>query len=137
VKKDYTTADGKTVELEVIEEVNEVLVQFEREDKNERRNTRRRNEASIDGMFGETGWEPTAITVDIEQEYERKEELETLAKAVASLTATQQRLVQFRYYEGKTECEIAAILGINQSNVHRQLETIHKALKKFFEKFYK
>ena len=85
-------------------------------------------------MYEETGWEPADTTVDIEGGYIAKEEKETLLEGIAELTERQRRLVRLRYYEEKTTYEIAAILGINQSNAHRQLETIHNALKKYFEK---
>jgi len=133
MKKDCTTADGKAVGI--TEEVNGVLAQFERDDKNERRKARGRNEASVEGLYEETGWEPADTTVDIAREYEKKEELETLAKAIAGLTEKQQWLVRLRYYEEKTTYEIAAIFGINQSNVQRQLDTIHKRLKEILENF--
>lgn len=55
-------------------------------------------------------------------------------KGIALLSDKQRRLVHLRYYEEKTEYEIAEILNINQSNVHRQLKTIYSTLKKYLEK---
>ena len=134
MKKDYTMANGKTVELDVTAEINEILVKFERRDKNEKRNKRRRNEASVEGMFEETGWEPTDKTVNIERDYDESEEKETLADAITGLNERQKLIVQLHYYEEKTEREIAALLGVSQPAVNKQLAVIHKTLRKYFEK---
>ena len=127
--------DGeKTIEAEVTEEVAAALKEFGREDENEKRNTKRRKDVSVEGMFDGTGWEPMDTTVDIEQQYEEKEEREMLADAVAALTDKRRKLVQLRYYEDMTECGIAEILGVSQQAVSQQLTTVYKELKKYFEK---
>lgn len=131
----YTSTDGKTATIEVNSAVAELLADFEREDRNAARNKRRHNEISLDAMRGETGWEPADTAADIETVLIADEERQTLLAAVARLSDKQRRLVNLRYYEEKTEYEIAVLLGINQSNVHRQLNTIHNALKKILEKF--
>ena len=134
MKTIYKSADGQAIELEVNSAVAELLADFAREDRNEARKERWRNEVSLDAMYEETGFEPTDTAADIELDYIANEENDTLFAAVSGLSEKQRRLVWLRYYEEKTESEIAVILGINQSNVHRQLETIHKALRKYFEK---
>ena len=134
MKTPYKLFDGNTVELEVSPIIAEALADFEREDDNTARKERWRNEASIDAFFEETGWEPADTTVDIENDYLAREEKEILLAAVGRLSDKQQRLVRLRYYEEKTEHEIAVILGINQSNVHRQLETVQNTLKKYLAK---
>lgn len=130
----YITTDGQTATIEVNSAVAELLADFEREDKNAARNKRRHNEISIEALKDETGWEPIDTAADIETTLIADEERQTLLAAVARLSDKQRRLVNLRYYEEKTEYEIATILGINQSNVHRQLNTIHNALKKLLEK---
>lgn len=134
MKTTYTLTDGKTVEIEVSAELAATLADFIHEDKNAARNKRRHNEISIDALREETGWEPIDTAADIETVLIADEERQTLLAAVSRLSDKQRRLVNLRYYEEKTEYEIAAILGINQSNVHRQLNTIHNALKKILEK---
>jgi len=133
MKKDYTMANGKTVEVEVTAQIGEILVTFKREDDNASRKARWRNEASIEAMNEETGWEPTDTTVDIEADYDEREEKETLAAAVEGLSEQQQRLVRLRYYEEMTVEEIGRFLGVSKQAVSKQLATIHKALKKYFE----
>lgn len=133
MKTTYTLADGKTATIEVNSAVAELLEDFERGDKNAARNKRRHNEISIEALKDETGWEPIDTAADIETVLIADEEKQTLLAAVARLSDKQRQLIHLRYYEEKTEYEIAAILGINQSNVHRQLNTIHNALKKLLE----
>ena len=128
----YKTAGGKAAEA-VSPEVAEQLGIFRRQEASARRKARRHNEASLDEIYEQTGWEPTDTTVDIEENYEEREEKETLIAAISKLSDKQRRLVRLYYYEKKTETEIARLFGVNQSNVHRQLETVHKALKKYFD----
>lgn len=133
MKTTYTLADGKTATIEVNSAVAELLEDFEREDKNAARNKRRHNEISIEALKDEIGWEPIDTAADIETVLIADEKKQTLLAAVARLSDKQRQLIHLRYYEEKTEYEIVAILGINQSNVHRQLNTIHNALKKLLE----
>mgnify|MGYP005918609317 CR=1 FL=1 len=135
MKTTYKLADGKTVEIEVSAELAATLADFNRKEQNEARKYRRRKEVSIEALKDETGWEPIDTAADIATVLIADEEKATLLAAVSRLSDKQRRLVNLRYYEEKTEYEIAAILGINQSNVHRQLNTIHNALKKVLEKF--
>ncbi len=130
----YTLADGQAANIEVNATIAKTLADFAREDENEARKYRWRKEVSLDAMKDETGFEPMDTAVDIEGAYIAREETANLSAAVARLTDKQRRLVALRYYEDKTEYEIAGILGINQSNVHRQLKTVHNVLKKYFEK---
>ena len=65
-------------------------------------------------------------------EIEQSEDLDALLTA-AGLTEKQKRLFLLHYCAEKTTYEIAVALGINQSNAHRQLETIKKALKKYYK----
>lgn len=134
MKTTYTMADGKAVEIEVSAKFAVTLADFIREDKNEARKYRWRKEVSIEALKEETGWEPIDTAADIETVLIADEEKQTLIMAVSRLSDKQRRLIRLRYYEEKTEYEIAAILGIHQSNVHRQLNTIHNALKKILEK---
>lgn len=134
MKTTYTLADGKTATIEVSAELAATLADFIREDKNAARNKRRHNEISIEALKDETGWEPIDTAADIETVLIADEERTSLLAAVSRLSDKQRRLIHLRYYEEKTEYEIAALLGINQSNVHRQLNTIHNALKNLLEK---
>ena len=132
MKVPYQLSGGKTIEVKANPAVAELLAGYEREDGNEKRNKRRRNNASIDELYEATGWEPTDTSVDIEAGYIAQEEKETAFFGIAQLSEQQQQLIRLRYYEGKTEREIAAILGISQPAVHKQFVKIHTALRKYF-----
>lgn len=60
--------------------------------------------------------------------------LDRLPAALNMLKPMQRRIIILRYYGEKGQEEIAAILGIDQSNVSRRLKTAEKNLKKFLEK---
>ena len=134
MKSNYKLPSGQAALIEVNSAVAQLLAAFDREDKNAARNKRRHNEVSIEAMYEETGWEPIDTAVDIEAEYIASEEKEILLVAVSVLSEKQRRLIQLRYYEEKTESEIATILGVSQQAINRQLLTLHKKLKKLLEK---
>ena len=61
-------------------------------------------------------------TLDPAQERARKEALAGIAEIVRSgLTDKQRRIVELYFYDGRTQQEIAAALGISQQVVSRQL----------------
>ena len=63
-----------------------------------------------------------ATTLDAEQLRARKEALAGIAEIVRSgLTDKQRRIVELYFYEGRTQQEVAAELGISQQVVSRQL----------------
>jgi RNA polymerase sigma factor (sigma-70 family) len=128
----YTLASGRTVEVEVTDAQAEVIVRTIRKSENNdtKFKLRKARETSLDYITDEYGWEQPDGTVDIVRDFERAEEAEQVREAVATLNAKQRELVRLYFYEEKTVREIAAIFGINHSNVVRQIEVIKKALKK-------
>ena len=63
-----------------------------------------------------------ATTLDAEQLRARKEALAGIAEIVRSgLTEKQRRIVELYFYDGRTQQEVAAELGISQQVVSRQL----------------
>lgn len=133
-KINYKPGDGQVFELDVPDDIAQITVQFETQDDNHKRNERNRKNKSLDFM-AEYGAEVADPTQNVEETAARQEVLDTLAAAVSSLNPKQQRLVRLRYYEGKTDAEIAQILGVSRPAITQQFGTIHKALKKFFDKF--
>ena len=131
----YRLAGGRIVEVETGAETAEQLAVFERKERSERRKARRRKDVSIEVLYEETGWELTDITVNIEADYIAKEERESLAAAVSGLSEKHRRLVRLKFYEQKTDAEIASLLGISRPAVTQQLGTIKTVLKKLLEKF--
>ena len=89
----------------------------------ERRETRRHQslEKSIEG-----GHEFVDHKADVEQNLEKKEEIEQLYKALKFLT-------RLHVLEQKTFQEISEIMGINLYTVYEHYVTAKKKLKKFFD----
>ncbi|MBQ9228283.1 MAG: sigma-70 family RNA polymerase sigma factor [Eubacterium sp.] len=48
---------------------------------------------------------------------------------LSRLSAQEQQLLQLRYYQGKTQCEVAAVLGISQVQVSRREKAILNKLR--------
>ncbi len=65
---------------------------------------------------------PAECEPDPEQERARTEAIAGLAEVIRSgLTVKQRRIVELYFYEGRTQQEIADVLGISQQVVSRQL----------------
>ena len=65
---------------------------------------------------------PAECERDAEQERARTEAIAGLAEVIRSgLTVKQRRIVELYFYEGRTQQEIADVLGISQQVVSRQL----------------
>lgn len=62
----------------------------------------------------------------------RRMELETLQKAMQSLTDVQKKRLQMYFFEGMTIREIAEKEGINRNAVWKSLQAIIAHLKEFF-----
>lgn len=69
----------------------------------------------------------------IEQET-TKEEYAELHKAIRQLTPRQQEMVKLVYFEGKTQEEVANLLGIDGSSVRHAMQRIYATLRKNLEK---
>ena len=96
----------------------------------ERRETRRHQslEKSI-----ESGHEFVDHKADVEQNLEKKEEIEQLYKALKFLTKKQMYVLRLHVLEQKTFQEISEIMGINLYTVYEHYVTAKKKLKKFFD----
>ena len=63
-----------------------------------------------------------------------KEEYAELHKAIRQLTPRQQEMVKLVYFEGKTQEEVANLLGIDGSSVRHAMQRIYATLRKNLEK---
>lgn len=129
----YRMADGKVVEIDVPDDVAEVTVDFEREERNAARRDRWRKEKSIEAM-NEFGAEIADECADVEAAMEVKEKAADVMDAVSKLTAKQHELVRLVYFEEAQLSEIADREGVSVSAISQRLATIHKKLKKLLEK---
>lgn len=132
MKISYRLRNGKTIEVEVTEAQAEVLVELNRQTESHERKFKRRTlrETSLDHLNDEYEWEPTDETVDVQGVVERGEDAELVRQAVACLNAKQREVVRLYFYESKTQVEIAAIFGVDQSCIARQIKTVCEKLKK-------
>lgn len=126
----------KGQKVEVSEEIYRAYVQPER--KQRMREYRAKDSISVTSIEGlsEKGFEIEDETQDfvaalIENE-EYSEELSKLHAAIEQLSERDRRVVQLYYFEGKTQQEIAAILGIAKSTMSELLPRILLRLKKFY-----
>jgi len=146
MKINYKLADGRTVEVEVTEAQAEVLITLERQERNARRKSRYHRDrygkvVSLDAMAEEddeqtnkTMREAIDTSVDVSADIEREEEVAEVRQAVECLNARHRELVRLYFEEEKTQVEIAAIFGIDQSSVARQLKTVLSKLEKLLKK---
>lgn len=125
----------KGQKVEVSEEIYRAYVQPER--KQRMREYRAKDSISVTSIEGlsEKGFEIEDETQDfvaalIENE-EYSEELSKLHAAIEQLSERDRRVVQLYYFEGKTQQEIAAILGIAKSTMSELLPRILLRLKNF------
>lgn len=90
-------------------------------------------EDSLDRLM-ESGTEQFAdLRENVEDIVLRKFLMDRLCKAVAELTKAEQRLIYAVFIEKKTERDIASLIGVSQSAVHKQKNRILKKLKLFLE----
>ena len=127
MKINYTTADGKTIELEVSDEVGSFyLGSVEAEKKNTRKETRHDRHTSLesftyeDARFFDSGTDILTDFIDSE----------VVSRAMANLTERQQYLIRKIYLEGWKFTEIAALEGVDESAIRHAVNRAKDRLKK-------
>ena len=124
----FTTADGKTQEICVTDEVYAVLQDLDKQEQlNERRETRRCQslELSVDN-----GWDIADTSADTEQIVEKNEEYKRLYKALNKLPNCQRKLIYLVFFKGITQQQIADKEGVSRFAINKRLIRILKNLKK-------
>jgi len=53
----------------------------------------------------------------------------SINQLLSKLNQNEQRIINFRYYEGKTQCETAELLGVSQVQISRKEKAILKKLR--------
>lgn len=126
----------KGQKVEVSEEIYRAYVRPQR--KQRMREYRAKDKVSVVSVEGlsEKGFEiedesQEFVAALIESE-EHSEELSKLHAAIERLSERDRRIVQLYYFEGKTQQEIADILGLARTTVTELLARILVRLKKFF-----
>lgn len=80
--------------------------------------------ASLDAPASEAGSGLGELLGDHDREFDRTEARLVLGPALHSLGERDRRIVQLRYYEERTQQEIADVLGMTQTQVSRVLKRI-------------
>ena len=127
MKINYRTADGKTIELEVPDDVGSFYIDsVGAEKKNDRRNSRpdRHSQLSTysyeDARYFSVGTDLLADLIDSE----------AVSRAMSHLTERQQYLIRKIYLEGWKFTEIAAIEGVDESAIRHAVKRAKDRLKK-------
>ena len=72
------------------------------------------------------------FTADVTEAYEEKQLLEHLREALQTLGEEERQLLEYLYYDGLSEREVATILGISQPAVtkrkHKIIQKLHNSL---------
>ena len=122
---------NESKEVEIEEKWDQVLKELDRlEYNNNHRETRRHS--SLDEPDGKGIRIPSEN--NLEEEAERREEIETLKRAVATLGQAQKDLLRRVYYLEEKQSEIAKAEGVQRTAISGRLQRIYAQLKKFFEK---
>ena len=127
MKINYTTADGKTIELEVSDEVGSFyLGSVEAEKKNTRKETRRDRHTSLesftyeDARFFDSGTDILTDFID----------LEAVSRAMSQLNERQQYLIRKCFLESWSYSDIAVLEGKDESAIRHAVNRAKNKLKK-------
>lgn len=126
----YEFVTGEVLKIEVEDALGEVLLEFDRQEKNnDRRETRRH--MSLDGMDFEGEW--FVALEDTEGVALYREDMGRLTRALEMLSPEQRELVLKVYFKGIRVVDIARNEGVGESAVRDRIRRIHKKMKKYLE----
>ena len=127
MKINYTTADGKTIEIEVSDDVGTFyLDSVVAEKKNDRRNSRSDRHSQLstfsyeDARYFSDGTDLLADLIDSE----------VMSRAMSHLTERQQYLIRKIYLEGWSYTDLAALEGVDESAIRHAVKRAKDRLKK-------
>lgn len=130
MKITYTFANGDTSTVEVNEALGEVILEFNKEEYNND-HTETRRHTRLDTSLEHSDW----LAVEdkyIASLFAEPSKIDILRVAIKTLKPKQQDLLKALFYEGMTQEQYAAKMGVSQVAIHKQLQTILKKLKNFF-----
>lgn len=133
VKDFYKDAIGETEYTYVTREVYEALTETFRKEAHAQQMRELRHiskECYTEGATEELAFDSTESLEDM---VIRQIELETLQKAMQSLTDAQKERLRLYFFEGLTIREIAERQGVNRNAVWKSIQGIIAQMKRFFE----
>ena len=123
----YEFVTGEVLEIKVEDALGEVLLEFDRQEKNnDRRETRRH--MSLDGMDFEG--ETFRAEADTLREAMGRVDTERLMEALDTLSLSQKELLLKVYFKGMRVADIARAEGVSEAAVRKRLKKIYGKLKK-------
>ena len=133
VKDFYTDAIGETEYTYVIKEVYEALTETFRKEAHAQEMRDLRHVTKEGYTEGETEDLAFDSGESLEDMVIRQMELETLQKAMQSLTEVQRERLHLYFFEGLTYRQIAEKKRIGEKNVRESITGAIKKIKKFFD----
>lgn len=133
VKDFYKDAIGKTEYTYVTKEVYEALTETFRKEAHAQEMRDLRHVTKEGYTEGETEDLVFDSRESLEDMVIRQMELETLQKAMQSLTEVQRERLHLYFFEGLTYRQIAEKNGIGEKNVRESITGAIKKIKKFFD----
>ncbi|MCL2087944.1 MAG: sigma-70 family RNA polymerase sigma factor [Oscillospiraceae bacterium] len=135
MKIKYESSTGKPVEIEVSDYWGNIIIEFDREERNQNhkemcgdRRGQTGSRLSLDAMEYEGGWFDAGV--DLLRDLIRKEEHENLHRAVSELLPQQQKLVWRVHEDEKKIVDIAAEEGVTPQAIQARLKKIYAQLRK-------
>lgn len=126
----YKFADGTTSTIEVTDELHAVHLEIvQQEKRNHWRETRRHTSLYY---FTDMGIDfEDKLTDSPLESYIRKENIESIRKAISMLTPKRQELIYKVFFQGKSFSAIAKETGVSKSAISMQMQTVYKHLRKY------
>lgn len=129
MKIKYEFVTGDSVEIDVPETMEQVIVEFDKDIKNSnRRETRKHN--SVEEMEGQ-GIQFADNGIDLATLIEQQELKEALKDAMGQLLPQQRKLIQQVFFERQSIAQIARLEGVDERAIRNRLNKIYRKLKKF------
>lgn len=132
MKITYTFADGTTSIVEVSEDIGNVIIDFDRIERNYALQ-HRRHDCSLEAYDVDGNYIPS--DEDIERDFIQNQERELLYKAIRSLLPEQQDLIIRVYFNKEKMCDIATECGVSKAAVTQRVNRALAQLKKIIENF--
>jgi len=89
---------------------------------------------SLDSTIVDSETSLYEVIPDKSNPFEALEDREALYSAIRKLTPEEQRLIHYRFYESKSQTELARMMGVSQMYISRMERKILQKLKNMFEK---
>lgn len=123
----YEFVTGEVLAIEVEDELGEVILELDRQERNNDRRESRRH-MSLDGMDFEG--ETFRAEADTLREAMGRVDTERLMEALDMLSLSQRELLLKVYFKGMRVAEIARAEGVSEAAVRNRLQKIYTKLKK-------